>query len=71
MQNNRMEPASDTYLYTIATLSTTFGIDHDFAAGRPLPPNAALHAADLTTALFVSVLGYLHALGNVRPTDNR
>jgi hypothetical protein len=45
-----------------------FGVN---AVGRPLPPNAALHAAGLTTALFVSGLGYLHALGNVRPTDDR
>ena len=36
------------------------------AAGRPRAPNAGFHAAGLTGVLFVSGLGYLHALANMR-----
>ena len=36
------------------------------AVGRPWAPNAGFYAAGLTEALFVSGLGYLHALGHPR-----
>jgi hypothetical protein len=36
------------------------------AAGWSLEPNAGLYAIGLTSVLFVSGLGYLHALGAVR-----
>jgi hypothetical protein len=36
------------------------------ALGQPLAPNAGMYAAGLTGVLFVSGLGYLHALGNLR-----
>jgi TM2 domain-containing membrane protein YozV len=35
------------------------------AAGWPFAPNAGFYATGLTTALFVSGLDYLHALGNL------
>jgi hypothetical protein len=35
------------------------------AASWPFAPNAGFYAAGLTMALFVSGLGYLHALGNL------
>jgi hypothetical protein len=34
--------------------------------GRPVEPNGGLYAGGLTSVLFVSGLGYLHALGNLR-----
>ena len=36
------------------------------AIGWPLGPNAGLYALGLTSVLFVSGIGYLHALGAVR-----
>jgi len=36
------------------------------AVGWPLAPNAGLYAVGLTSVLFVSGIGYLHALGAVR-----
>jgi hypothetical protein len=36
------------------------------AAGWPRAPNAGFHAAGITGVLFVSGLGYLHALGNLK-----
>jgi hypothetical protein len=36
------------------------------AAGWPRAPNAGFHAAGITGVLFVSGLGYLHALGELK-----
>jgi hypothetical protein len=52
--------------FDLSLLSVASAVLTSNAIGWPLQPNAGLYAVGLTSILFVSGLGYLHALGSVR-----
>jgi hypothetical protein len=59
--------------YVYLDLSLLLGADAVLtsnATGWPLEPSAGLYAVGLTSVLFISGLGYLHALGAVRHVND-